>query len=145
MPDVDVADLQLQKVHTTPYGNLYRHVGKLVLASATAADVYYISPLAQGMEIFEVRTVVHDPAGSGDELDIGHHQRGAGSWTDDPDYFFENQDINAATNAGSLSNTQHGSLVIDQPNVYFTATIVNAISAGFDISFYIDYTYKGNL
>lgn len=150
MPDYDVDGLALQKVYTGPDGNLSRHVALMQITRTTtraAGDREFIAPLPQGMMVHDVRAIIEDGQGAASNIDVGHVQKGEGSWADDPDYFLDGQSIQNPAAVSSLFTTRHAPLKITAKDVFLTATFNAAIPNNQDvrIRFYIDYEYIGTL
>ncbi|WP_419917460.1 hypothetical protein [Candidatus Poriferisocius sp.] len=170
MPKFLNPGLRLERDYAGPDGNLSRKIVTLnsdivPLAAFSGADratkawaandLIYLWKFPEGATIHEIAALVYDVAASGDVLDVGHEQVGAGTWADDADFFFADLSLADAETVRSIGDpasatgygTRHAPLIVNQPNVYLTATVVNAIAAGaqFGVRFYIDYEYTGNL
>ena len=152
MPDKDVPDLHLQTVYTGPDGDLSLHETTFKVSAAegsgdlAANDRFFLAPLPSGMRIYDIIAVVTDASNASVTMRVGTHQKGAGAWVDDDDYFLGDAALSAVAEFSSRAVKHHKPLTIDEKNVYLTGRIDGAdISEATEISFQILYRYVGNL
>lgn len=164
MADFLASGLRFQKFYTGPDGNLSRHYAELdsneigleahsgsdrATKAFAADDLIYAAPLPAGTRVDGVTCIITNAAGVGDTFDVGTKQDGAGTWADDDDYFIAAASLAAAGIIGIADGTyqENKPLMVDQPNVYLTVKINNAIAADaqFEMSVLIDYVFVGNL
>ena len=145
MADLNIAGLHNQQVYTGPDGNLSRHHVIWDESALAVADAVYAAPLPQGMKIFEVKVLVTDGHASSN-IDVGHKQRGAGSWADDTDYWHDGISIASIAEFSSIDDSHKAPVLIDEPDVFLYVDLKGAaIAAQTVVHFIIDYEYEGNL
>ena len=163
MPEFLNPGLRQERDYAGPDGNLSRKYirldSNLVSLKAfdgadratkawAADDVIYLWGIPQGATIHEVKVVVDDVSAANKTLDVGHKQQGKGTWVDNLDAFLDGVSTAAVATFSSIDDgTRHAPVKVDQPKVFLTVQMKEALTAGqqFKAHVYVDYEYTGNL
>jgi hypothetical protein len=142
MVNISAPDLTYKSQHTHTYGNLsVAHASFIPSPQPNTGDVIRMLRLSANVKLLDCLIIFSEGAGTNTDLDLGYtHVDGSGG--DNPDYFLDLADIDAATFFRALAMP---AIETTTKDVYITGTVITADwDADAQIDIWVNYEFVGH-